>query len=67
MNLLTPEQARQRLSLGRNTIYALLRNGSLQAVRIGRAIRISDAEIERFITQGGDERRTDRGGAGPND
>jgi excisionase family DNA binding protein len=53
MTLMTPEQARQRLSLGRNTIYSLLRSGSIRAVRVGRAIRISDAEIERFISQGG--------------
>ena len=53
MNLLTPEQARQRLSLGRNTMYSLLRNGAIRAVRIGRAIRISDSEIDRFIEAGG--------------
>ena len=53
MNLMTPEQARQRLSLGRNTIYTLLRKGTLRCVRIGRAIRVSEAEIERFIVSGG--------------
>jgi len=53
MHLLTPEQARERLSLGRNTIYALLRVGSLKSVRIGRLIRISESEIERFIAGGG--------------
>lgn len=53
MNLITAEQARQRLSLGRNTIYALLRRGALRSVRIGRSIRISEAEIERFIVSGG--------------
>jgi excisionase family DNA binding protein len=53
MNLLTPEQARQRLSLGRNTIYALLRTGMLKSVRIGRAVRVSEAEIQRFIESGG--------------
>lgn len=53
MNLLTPEQARQRLSVGRNTIYTLLRKGALKSVRIGRVIRVSEAEIERFIIGGG--------------
>jgi excisionase family DNA binding protein len=53
MNLMTAEQARLRLNLGRTTIYTLLSNGSLKAIRIGRAIRISDFEIERFIRQGG--------------
>jgi len=52
---MTPEQARQRLSLGRNTIYALLRRGALKSVRIGRVIRVSEAEIERFIVSGGTE------------
>jgi excisionase family DNA binding protein len=53
MHLLTPEQARQRLSLGRNTIYSLIRRGALKSVRIGRAIRVSESEIERFIVSGG--------------
>ena len=53
MHLLTPEQARQRLSLGRNTMYSLLRDGAIRAVRIGRAIRISDSELDRFIEAGG--------------
>lgn len=63
MNLLTPEQARQRLSLGRNTIYSLLRRGVLKSVRIGRAIRVSEAEIDRFILSGGTALESERADA----
>ena len=47
--LLTPAQARERLNLGRNTVYELLREGRLRSIRVGRLIRIPEAEIDRFI------------------
>lgn len=47
--LLTPSQARERLNLGRNTVYELLREGRLRSIRVGRLIRIPEAEIDRFV------------------
>jgi excisionase family DNA binding protein len=47
--LLTPAQVRERLNLGRNTVYELLREGHLRSIRVGRLIRIPEAEIDRFI------------------
>jgi excisionase family DNA binding protein len=38
--LLTVEAAAQRLSIGRTTMYALLKNGQINSVRIGRLRRI---------------------------
>ncbi len=47
--LLTPEEAASVLSIGRTTIYALMRNGDLRSVHIGRSCRISRAELERYV------------------
>lgn len=47
--LLTPEQARERLNVGRNTVYELLRTGRLRSIRFGRAIRVTEGELERFV------------------
>ncbi len=38
--LLTVEEAAQRLSIGRTTMYALLKAGQINSVRIGRLRRI---------------------------
>jgi excisionase family DNA binding protein len=38
--LLTVEAAAQRLSIGRTTMYALLKSGQINSVRIGRLRRI---------------------------
>jgi excisionase family DNA binding protein len=38
--LLTVEEAAQRLSIGRTTMYALLKDGQINSVRIGRLRRI---------------------------
>lgn len=38
--LLTVEEAARRLSIGRTTMYALLKDGQINSVRIGRRRRI---------------------------
>lgn len=43
------EEAAALLQLGRTTMYALIKDGTLHAVHIGRSCRISRAELERFI------------------
>ena len=47
--LLTPEEAAQVLRVGRTTLYALIRDGDLRPVHIGRSGRLSRAELERFV------------------
>ena len=53
--LLTVEEAAQRLSLGRTTLYALLKDGQITSVRIGRLRRIPvealDAYTARLIAE----------------
>lgn len=48
--VLTPAEAMEVLGVGKNTIYRLLNSGELPAIRIGRSWRITDTEIQRFIT-----------------
>jgi excisionase family DNA binding protein len=47
--LLTPEKAAKLLSVGRTTVYALIKAGDLQPVHIGRSCRLARAELERYV------------------
>jgi len=53
--LLTVEEAARRLSLGRTTLYALLKDGQITSVRVGRLRRIPaealDAYTARLISE----------------
>jgi excisionase family DNA binding protein len=39
------------LQVGPSTLKMLIRSGALRVVRIGRAVRISDDELARFIAE----------------
>jgi excisionase family DNA binding protein len=43
------EQVQERLSLSRDTVDRMIRRGEIQAVKIGRCVRISEEEIERYL------------------
>ena len=47
--LLTTVQAARVLGIGRTGVYALMKQGLLHPVHIGRSCRISWAELERFV------------------
>ncbi|MBI4235860.1 MAG: helix-turn-helix domain-containing protein [Chloroflexi bacterium] len=47
--LLTEKEAVRRLSIGRSTFRTLMDRGSIRPVRIGRSIRFTPEEIERFV------------------
>jgi excisionase family DNA binding protein len=51
MRLLTVEEASARLKLGRATTYRLIARGVLPTVRIGRARRIVEEDLNRFIEE----------------
>ena len=38
------------LNIGRNTAYMMVHSGQIQAIRIGRQLRIPKAEILRFLS-----------------
>jgi len=47
--LFTPEEAAGVLSVGRSTVYELMRRGRLRSVQIGRSRRIDHVELSRFV------------------
>lgn len=49
--LLTVEQAARRLSVGRTTMFALLKSGDILSVRIGRLRRISIEELTAYAAR----------------
>lgn len=48
-NLLTPEQVAELLQLHVLTVYSYIRQGKLDAVRLGRAYRIIPQDLELFL------------------
>ena len=38
-----------RTELSKSTLYRLIGNGHLRAVKIGKALRVSESELSRFI------------------
>jgi excisionase family DNA binding protein len=49
-SLLTIAQAAERLQVSDATVYRLVANRRLGSIRVGRLVRISEADIERFLT-----------------
>ena len=47
----TYREAGQKLRVCERTIWGLVRDGKLRSLKIGRAVRIPVAELERFIAQ----------------
>ncbi|MGH9525428.1 MAG: excisionase family DNA-binding protein [Terriglobales bacterium] len=54
--LLRKREAAEAAGVGTRTIEALIANGSLRAVRVGRLIRVPVVELERFAARGGSTR-----------
>jgi excisionase family DNA binding protein len=49
--LLTVEAAADHLSIGRTTMYALLKNGDVTSVRIGRLRRVPATALATYTTR----------------
>lgn len=56
--LLRAEEVAEVLAVARSTVFELLRNGDLPAVRIGRAVRVSRKALDRWIEEQTDTRRS---------
>jgi excisionase family DNA binding protein len=48
--LIRPEEAAQRLSVGRTQVYALIASGALPSVKIGRLRRVPVVALEAFVS-----------------
>jgi excisionase family DNA binding protein len=53
MSLLTVSEVAQVLRVPRARAYALIREGMLPAVRIGRQLRVAEDALAEWIAQGG--------------
>ena len=49
--LFTPEEAAERLSIGRSRIFELISSGRLRSVRIGASRRIPAAALTDFVNE----------------
>ncbi|GAA3552547.1 hypothetical protein GCM10022222_40220 [Amycolatopsis ultiminotia] len=49
--LFSIEAAAQRLSIGRTTMYGLIRAGDIETIRIGRLRRVSASAIAEYIAK----------------
>jgi excisionase family DNA binding protein len=49
--LFRPEEAAQRLGVGRTMVYDLIRSGRLRSVKIGGARRISAGALADFVAE----------------
>jgi excisionase family DNA binding protein len=47
--LLTPEEAAELLSVGRTTVYDLIRLGALASVKIGKARRVPADAVRQYV------------------
>jgi excisionase family DNA binding protein len=47
--LLTVEEARTELNIGRTLIYHLIYSGALPVVRVGRALRIRRRDLDAYV------------------
>ena len=48
--LVTVPQAAEMLAIGRSALYELIWNGELTPLRIGRSVRFTVTELERFVS-----------------
>lgn len=49
--LLTINRAAEKLSVSRSSLYKLVARGDLRIIKIGKAARIADADIDAFIAR----------------
>ena len=49
--LITPEDVADMLGIGMNSVYKLLRSGSIKAMRIGRIWKIPKRAVQEYILQ----------------
>ena len=57
----TPDELATMLKVTRQAIYNWIQQGRLEAVRIGRTVRIPGAEVERVLREGRSPRPVDPG------
>jgi putative molybdopterin biosynthesis protein len=56
----TPEELASMLKVTRQAIYNWIQRGRIEAVRIGRTVRIPGEEVERLLREGRMPRQSDQ-------
>ncbi len=56
---LTVKEVARRLAVGRTTVYELIAKRELVVIKIGRATRIPESALERWIAQQLEDRKED--------
>lgn len=54
--LYTPEELGEILKISKYTVYEMIKRGDLEAHRIGRSLRISEQQLDRFLKKQGSGR-----------
>jgi excisionase family DNA binding protein len=49
MPWITVEEMRRTLKIGKNKALALLASGAIEGIRVGRAVRVSQDSLDRYI------------------
>ena len=49
--LRTISEAETQLRISRSSVYALIRDGKLQSVKLGKSVRVTDASIRQLVAQ----------------
>ena len=57
----TPDELAAMLKVTRQAIYNWIQQGRMEAVRIGRTVRIPGEEVERLLREGRSARQADQG------
>ena len=55
INIYTPEEVADILKLSRRTIYTYIKEGKLQAFKIGKRWRINEEALKKIASTGTDE------------
>lgn len=49
--LLTPREVAAHLSVSPEKVYRMLQKGEMRPVRLGRAVRVTEGEVEKFVRE----------------
>jgi putative molybdopterin biosynthesis protein len=49
--LLTIEEVKTRLGISDKTVRRLIKRGDMPVIRIGRQLRVSEADLQRFLNE----------------
>ena len=49
MEVYTPQEVKEKLFIGKNKVYELLKTGKLKHFRVGKQYRIPKSELDRFM------------------